>query len=229
MERPRIVPVAALSYGLAIVIPAFNEAATIGAVVANAQRFGAVFVVDDGSADATADVARANGAEVIRHERNRGYDGALQSGVARAVEQGFAVVLTMDADGQHRPEQVAEFMRAIDAGADVVIGVRDRRQRFAEHLFSGVSRLLWGIQDPLCGMKAYRSGIYRQRGHFDSYGSIGTELAIYAARCGARIAQVPVMTRERADTSRFDRTLRANWRILVAMLRAFHRTRRGRP
>ncbi len=207
MERHRI----------AIVIPALNEAATICAVVSNALRYGTPIVVDDGSSDETGNLAAAAGASVVRHSVNRGYDQALNSGFARAIALDSDYVITMDADGQHDPNILTNFIQALDDGADVVVGVRDRRQRLAEHIFAWVSSSKWGLQDVLCGMKAYRSAVYRELGHFDSYNSIGTELAIYAARSGKRMAQLPIKTRERLDAPRFGGWFSTNVRILRAL------------
>ena len=210
---------------LAIIIPALNEAATIGRVVGSLGNIGKVIVVDDGSSDATGDIAREMGAEVVRHETNRGYDGALDSGFARAAELGCAYAITLDADGQHPVERIAEYLAALDGGADLVLGIRDRLQRFGEHAFAWTARLRYGIRDPLCGMKGYRMALYRELGHFDSYRSIGTELMLHAAANGAAIVQIPLDTREREDAPRFGRLLRANLRILRAMaigLSRFH-------
>jgi glycosyltransferase involved in cell wall biosynthesis len=203
---------------VAIVIPALNEAATIGEVVRSARVHGEVWVVDDGSSDDTGAVARAMGAYVERHPLRRGYDQALQSGFRAANAAGCACMLTLDADGQHDPALIQRFIAGIDAGADIVVGVRDRRQRISEHLFSWIARPLWGVRDPLCGMKAYRSEIYRELGHFDSYGSIGTELWLYAASTGRKIAQVDIPTRPRVDKKpRFGSVLRSNWLIMRAL------------
>lgn len=200
-----------------IVIPALNEAGTIAAVVINSLRYGMPIVVDDGSSDKTGELAETAGATVVRHEVNRGYDQALNSGFARADELGCEYVVTMDADGQHDPAILAPFIQALDEGADVVVGIRDRHQRLAEHIFAWVGFAKWGIHDPLCGMKAYRINIYKELGHFDSNGSIGTELAIYAARSGRKITQLPVKTRERADAPRFGRRFSANLQLLRAL------------
>jgi glycosyltransferase involved in cell wall biosynthesis len=203
---------------IGIVVPALNEERSIGAVVELCGRYGLAIVVDDGSSDRTATVAREAGATVVSHPANRGYDAALDSGFREAAALGSDLVVTIDADGQHDPELIGRFLAMLEADADVVIGVRDKRPRFAEHCFAALTRLLYGIRDPLCGMKGYRMSVYRALGHFDSYGSIGTELALFAARKGYRIAQVPVVVRDRADTPRFGRTLRANWKIFRAML-----------
>jgi glycosyltransferase involved in cell wall biosynthesis len=202
---------------IGLIIPALNEAATIASVTANAGAYGIPIVVDDGSTDNTAAIATNAGAILVRHEVNRGYDGALNSGFARASQLGFEFVITMDADGQHDPALLGTFIKALGNGADVVTGIRDRRQRFAEHLFAWIGRAKWGIRDPLCGMKAYRMAVYNELGHFDSYNSIGTELAIYAAKRGKNIVQLPVKTRDRTDAPRFGRRFSANKRILRAL------------
>jgi glycosyltransferase involved in cell wall biosynthesis len=208
---------------VAIVVPALNEERTIESVVAKARPHGIPVVVDDGSTDRTGALAEAAGASVVRLATNLGYDGALDAGFARASELGAEYIITMDADGQHDPDVLHAFIAALDGGADVVIGNRDRRQRFAERLFAVLARLRWGVRDPLCGMKGYRTSIYRELGHFDSYGSIGTELALYAARRRKSLAQVPVITRPRTDAPRFGSTLRANLRILRACVRELTR------
>ena len=205
---------------IGIVIPALNESATIASVVKGVVADGLPIVVDDGSSDQTGALAQAAGATVVRHPVNRGYDRALDSGFVRASELGCDYVVTMDADGQHDPTLLRTFLRAIDEGAQIVVGIRDRRQRLAEHVFAWVGRWLWGMRDPLCGMKAYHISIYRQLGHFDSYESIGTELAIFAARSGRHIVQVPVRTRDRMGAPRFGRRFQANVKIFRALWRA---------
>jgi len=207
MERHRI----------GIVIPAFNEAATIVSVVSIACKYGMPIVVDDGSSDNTGKLAMVAGATVVRLDVNCGYDQALNAGFERADELKCVHVVTMDADGQHDPEVLASFIQALNEGADIVIGTRNHRQRLAEDIFAWVASVRWGIRDPLCGMKAYRISLYRELGHFDSYYSIGTELAIYAAKSGKNVVQLPVETRDRIDKSRFGRRVSANIRLLRAL------------
>lgn len=205
-------------YRIGIVIPALNESATIAAVVSAAAKYGVPIVVDDGSTDATADIAKRSGALVVSHEINRGYDGALNSGFIKAVEIGCEVVITVDADGQHDPTLIQKFIDAIDEGADVVVGVRSRKQRLAEHIFALYTNLRFGIKDPLCGMKAYRTSVYLSLGHFDSCGSVGTELMIFAAKHKFCLSQVAFIVREREGQSRFGRILSGNLKILRAMI-----------
>lgn len=206
---------------IALVVPALNEAATIARVVAVGATHASVVVVDDGSTDATADLARQAGATVVRHGSNRGYDAALNTGFAEAARLGYEAVITLDADGQHDPSLVVRFMASLQGGADVVLGVRNERPRFAEHLFAFYTRARFGITDPLCGLKGYRISAYQALGHFDSYGSIGTELMLFAARQGFRIEQIPFHVRQRMDSPRFGRLVSANRRILRALFLAW--------
>ncbi|WP_333874411.1 glycosyltransferase family 2 protein [Methylobacter sp.] len=207
MERSRI----------AIIVPALNEAATIGAVLARVKEYGLPIVVDDGSSDATAALAREAGAEVVTHQQNRGYDGALNSGFARAAALGCAYAITIDADGQHNPAQLQELIAYLNQDYELVLGVRDRYQRIGEVIFAYCTKCLWNISDPLCGMKGYSLDLFNKAGHFDSFQSIGTELAVRSLVNGCRYIEMPILTRDRQDEPRFARKFAANYKILRAM------------
>lgn len=202
---------------ISIVIPAHNEAAVIARVVTGARAHGHVIVVDDASSDDTARIAAAAGADIVRLESNRGYDGALEAGIARAKSLGCQRFITMDADGQHDAACIAVFDQKLSEGADVVVGHRDRYQRIGEVVFALAGRLLWGIDDALCGLKGYHMSVYDGLGHFDSYRSIGTELAIYAARRGYNVVNVRITIQPRYGASRFGGGWRANARLLRAL------------
>jgi glycosyltransferase involved in cell wall biosynthesis len=115
---------------VAVVIPAYNESEALVRVLERMPDASnglpvRVLVVDDGSYDATAAVARAGGAAVERHERNRGGGAALRTGFARAVGDGASVVVTLDADGQHDPREMHGLVEAIvERGADLAVGSR---------------------------------------------------------------------------------------------------------
>jgi glycosyltransferase involved in cell wall biosynthesis len=203
---------------VAIVIPAFNEGATIQDIVQAASKHGQTIVVDDCSTDATVSLARAAGAVVVVHTMNRGYDSALNTGFAEASRRHCSYVVTLDADGQHDPALLEEFIAHLEQGADLVVGMRPRYARVAERLFALYTRMRFGLHDPLCGMKGYRMSMYRARGWFDSYQSIGTELALYAIRHKRPVMQVPVTIAQRNGVPRFARRWKANWRILRSLV-----------
>jgi glycosyltransferase involved in cell wall biosynthesis len=206
---------------IGVVIPAYNEELSIAKVIEGINPLGIAIVVNDGSTDLGPEIAKNSGAVIVNHKVNCGYDCALDSGFKKAAELNCDFVITIDADGQHDPTVLYEFIEAYEKGADLVLGIRDRKQRFSEHVFAWVTNLLYGIKDPLCGMKGYRIEIYRQLGHFDSYGSIGTELALFGVRSKYQFVQVNVPTREREGASRFGRFIYANYVILKAMFKSF--------
>ncbi len=110
----------------AAVIPCFNEAASIAALVEETRRqLAVVLVVDDGSTDATARLAEKAGAIVVRHARNLGKGAALKTGLAHALELGCAWAVTLDGDGQHAPEDLPALARCAErTAATLVIGNR---------------------------------------------------------------------------------------------------------
>jgi glycosyltransferase involved in cell wall biosynthesis len=118
MQRRPIVIVA--------IIPAYQEAPRVGAVVAGAKAHLPILVVDDGSTDDTAAVAEAAGATVLRQRPNQGKGAALRVGFRWALDSGFEAVLTLDADGQHDPAEIPAFLAArARTGADLTVGWRD--------------------------------------------------------------------------------------------------------
>lgn len=106
------------------VIPAYNESDRISAVVTSAGRFVPVLVVDDGSTDRTAEVLAQLGTESIRLWPNQGKGAALIAGLRYAVDHGYDAVLTLDADGQHDPQEIPLFIKEFEQGSDLVIGRR---------------------------------------------------------------------------------------------------------
>ena len=121
---------------LAILIPALNEAKTISSVVQKVNKFGTPFVIDDGSTDETYYLAKKAGANLIKHKKNLGYDESLNSGFSKALLKGFKYVITFDADDQHDPKSIIDFVNSLKNGSEVVCGIRNRKQRFAENIFS---------------------------------------------------------------------------------------------
>lgn len=205
-------------FRVAAVLPALNESASIVAVVRAIGSYAQPIVVDDGSTDGTGLLAKGAGAEVVTHLRNLGYDYALESGLLRAINLGFDFAITIDADGQHDPTLLQRFIESLENGADFVIGVRDRHQRWSESLFAFVGKYLWKLDDPLCGMKGYRIELLRKSIPLLTYRSVGTELALRAARSQCKVVQVPIATRKRSGESRFGRGLKANLVIFKALL-----------
>ncbi len=106
-------------------IPAYNESERIAGVITRTLPFLPVLVVDDGSRDNTSEIAQELGAQVIRQVPNQGKGAALLNGFRHTVEMGYDAVVTLDADGQHDPSEIPQFLEEYKKGADLVIGKRD--------------------------------------------------------------------------------------------------------
>lgn len=209
------------------VIPAFNEGRTIAKVIQGVRQVvDEVVVVDDCSKDDTGAQAAAAGAHVLRHESNGGYDASIDDGFKEAAKLGAGIIVTCDADSQHRPEDITKVLEPILRGeADVVAGQRDKTSHLGEKIFALYTRYRFGIRDPLCGLKAYRREVYDKVGHFDTLKSIGTQLVAEAWRNSFRIATVPVVIMPRPDESRFYAKLfKANLKTLKAMFKIMRLT-----
>src|SRR5438874_540239 len=139
-----------------VICPAFNEAATIAGVVADLHRYRYnVVVVDDGSIDATRHVAARIATAVVAHPVNLGQGAALKTGIDYALSRGAEILVTFDADGQHRAEDIAGLMRALEQqSADFALGSRrlgqSRNVPFARRVFLFAATLFTAATTGLC-------------------------------------------------------------------------------
>jgi len=207
-------------YKLAIVIPAFNEEKTIGKVVESVKEYGIVIVVNDASLDNTMQVAKNSGAVVVNLNENKGYDGALNSGFNKADELNCDGVITFDADGQHDSKDINVFIKKLKEGNDLVLGVRVNTQRLSEWIFKLYTISRYGWKDPLCGFKGYSMQLYRNRGWFDSFNSIGTELAMYGIINKYKYIEVDISIYPRSDKPRFSSVIVSNFIITKSMIKS---------
>jgi len=184
-------------------IPAYQAAAHLGGVLLRLQSLPEppeTLVVDDGSRDATAQVARQHGARVLSFAGNRGKGAALQAGFDALAD--FDAVVTLDADGQHPPESFPAFVAAARDGADLVLGARERTpdmpgsRRFANAFSSGWATMLAGqrISDSQCGYRLYSRAVIARTPRGAGRYEFETAIAIRAARLGFRVAEVEIPT-----------------------------------
>jgi hypothetical protein len=202
----------AFAGGIAVVIPAYNEAENIQHVLAALPDRVCdlalhAIVIDDGSADRTTEAARAAGAAAVRLPMNRGQGAALRTGYRLALVTGAEIVVTMDADGQHQPSELSRLVSPIANGeVDVVNGSRVLGEADPNHaarelgvkLFAQLLSLLtWSrVTDPACGYRAVRTealrGLEFRQDQFHN-----SEFIVEASKKGLRSMEVPVTITKR--------------------------------
>ena len=188
---------------VAALVPAYQAAPHLDPVLAGIRAHlpaDAIFVIDDGSTDATAEMARAAGVRVLQHERNQGKGAALMTGFEAARDAGFTHVITLDADGQHPPDCIPSFIAALPE-AEIVIGSRlhDAATMPRDRLFSNRSTaVILGalarqtILDGQSGYRCYELATVRKI-RFEARGFMfESEILIKASRAGARIGHVEI-------------------------------------
>lgn len=189
---------------LAVVVPAHNEAATVGEVVCELVQLGfAVIVVDDASSDATAAEARKAGANVVSLLENLGAWGATQCGMRRALDMGFRLVVTCDADKQHEPATVPELVTCWrQTGADVIIGSCVERVSGARKFAWSVFRTITGlpVRDLTSGLRLYSyaalTALASPQGTLVDYQDVGVLLLLRDLGMKVEECSVSMCTRE---------------------------------
>ena len=190
-----------------VVVPAYNEASAVHDVVSGLRaEFPNVIVVDDGSPDATSDEARRAGAAVLRHALNRGQGAALQTGIDYAIRRVAEVIVTFDADGQHRVEDIHRLVRALEeSNADIAIGSRflelqsnvPALRRLLLRLATHFMRFTSGVPltDAHNGLRAIRSGAAKRiRITIDGMAH-ASEVVDEIRHHGLKVTEVPVVIR----------------------------------
>ncbi|MDB2283307.1 glycosyltransferase family 2 protein [Halorubrum ezzemoulense] len=174
-----------------VVVPAYNEGDRIGPVVRELTQTYRVLVVDDGSTDNTASEAETAGATVLRQPQNAGYVAALKRGFQEVTTE---VVVTFDADGEHRPDDIERVVGpVIEDRMDLVLGARTTIPRPSERILTRLARVKVDVIDSGTGLRALRIGLARNL-DLDTACTCGT-FVLEAAGEGARIGEVPIETR----------------------------------
>jgi glycosyltransferase involved in cell wall biosynthesis len=192
-----------------LLVPAYNEARTIGQVVSSACKIiDPVVVVDDGSQDDTAQIAQDSGAFVIKHQVNSGKGAALRTGFQYVLDHGHDAVITMDSDGQHDVDDIPAFLEAFHTEGDngklgIIIGSRMQDistmptiRKFTNKLTSFISSLLahQELRDSQSGFRLISSDVLRAVELETSGYEMESELLIKASKSGFRITSVRIKT-----------------------------------
>jgi glycosyltransferase involved in cell wall biosynthesis len=186
-------------------VPAFNEEKTIAKVVARAMRHvDRVVVVDDGSTDDTALIAETLGAHVVRHDENKGYGAAIRSCFSAARDLAADVLVTMDGDGQHDPEEIPKLVQPILSGeSEVAVGSRFHRggqEEIPRYRMAGMRMLNQAtnriakqkVTDTQSGFRAYSKKAIDSIKIYETGMGVTSEIDVRSGDAGLRVVEVPI-------------------------------------
>ncbi len=199
---------------ISVIIPAYNEGAGIGdiipkirAVVAKLDKYHEIIVIDDGSKDETAEYASKAGASVVKHPYNIGNGAAIKSGIRRARGK---ILITMDGDGQHNPEDIPALVSRIGP-YDMIVGSRnsqsetDTHRDIANLVFNSLASYISGrkIEDLTSGFRAIKTHVARQFMYlFPNKFSYPSTITLSVARAGYRLDYEPIRFARRVKNSK---------------------------
>jgi len=192
-----------------VCIPAFNEAKHIGQIVKSAKHLcSEVLVCDDGSVDNTADIAKAAGATVIRHDSNRGYGAAIKTLFAESRKKNVEIIVTLDSDGQHDVTEIPKLIGPLVRNdADIVIGSRFLNKKTQENIpkyrnfgIRTITKLTQiasydNLTDSQSGFRAYSKNALEKIDIYDNGMSVSTEILLKAKEKNLTIKEVPITVR----------------------------------
>jgi glycosyltransferase involved in cell wall biosynthesis len=192
-------------------IPAYNEARYVGSIVLQARQYvDEVVVVDDGSTDNTVRVAELAGATVVRHDGNKGYGAAIQTILSEAKKRNADVLVVLDADAQHDPNEIPRLIKPISEGFDLVVGSREaqkdktpRYRRIGKEVIFRSARLAsrTNISDSECGFRAFSRKAMSELDLQATGMAVSSETIVRAADKNLRITEVPISNIYTADGS----------------------------
>ena len=194
-------------------IPAYNEEKNIAKIIVELKKIvDQIIVCDDGSTDSTSTIAESLGAVVIKHPKNLGYGSAIRSIFLKAREINSEILVTIDADGQHKIEDIKKVVKPIvDGQADISIGSRflgkhdnaPKYRKLGINIITKVtnSSLSEKITDAQSGFRAYNNKVLQTLTPSDSGMGISTEILIKSSSLGFKIAEVPTEIQYEGDTS----------------------------
>jgi glycosyltransferase involved in cell wall biosynthesis len=202
--------------GLYILIPARNEEGSISKVISDYKKYGKIVVINDCSTDKTIELSKKNTFKILSNKKNLGYDSSLRRGInfiKRNKDSKY--ILTVDGDGQHPIINLKKIIRNMKK-YDLIIFNRRKLQRVSEYIVSAISYAIYGIKDPLSGMKLYKIDILKTKKLNKNTDYVG--MFFFKLYNKNKILNIKIKTAKKIKSS-FGIGLKANIKILKAFIK----------
>lgn len=204
----------------AIVIPVYNEEKSLKKIIYKCKNLGDLIIVNDGSTDRSSKIINKFKIKTILHKKNLGYDASILSGFLFAKKKSYKYLIFIDADGELPIKTIKSIKKLLANGKDIVTGVRNKKNRSLEILFSAVSYIFWGIRDPMCGMKGFNlNKISNVKDNFTSK-TFATEILFKLLKIQNSIKQIPIKVKKRSDKSKVGN----NYKVQILILKSIFKS-----
>ena len=203
---------------LGIVVPARNEEKTIKKVIVSLKKYGDVLIVDDASTDKTSFIIKNLQTKFIKNKINLGYEATVQKGIKYLLKKKYKYIATFDADGEHDPKFLLNIKKI--KNFDLLIGKRKKLNRFSEYFFSFITKLFFGVHDPLSGLKVYNTNILKNI-QLTNENDFNTCIIFKIKNLNGKIVHKSLDVKKRKDSSRLGNTFKVNFNIITSLFKLF--------
>ena len=213
-------------YKIIILIPSFNELKDLKKIILEIKKISDVLVLDDCSTDQTSHWLKVNKVNYIKNKKNLGYTKNVLNGMKYTLENlpKYNYILTMDADGEHKISNIKRIINSlqINSKASMIIGVRDKKNRYIETIISKLFNYKYNILDPLSGFKIYKKNFLEKFIKKISTNFFLVDFICYALSNKKTISFQKIKVSKRSDSSRIGNVFSSNLKISPCLKLLFY-------
>ena len=201
-------------------IPALNEQKNIKKTIINFKKYGKVLVVDDGSIDKTKNIALKYSNYFLFNKKNMGYDFSIYKGIEYIRKKlNFDLIVVIDGDGQHSIKNIKKIKK-LPFNTQIAVGTRKIKNRIAENMVGYLSKFIFCLNDPFCGLKVYSKLFIKKAKNYKNINCVGTYYIAVAKIEKIKVYQFDVTIKKSSKVSSFDnKAISGNIRIILAFIR----------
>ena len=200
-----------------IVVPVLNEEKTLRNIILKCRNHGDLIFINDYSTDKSIEIIKKYKAKSINHKSNLGYQASILSGFLYAKKKNYKYLIFIDADEELPIRNLKKVKKLLKENNDIVTGIRDKKNRILEKLFSITSFIFWNIRDPMCGMKGYNiKKIHNIKKNFTKE-TFATEILFRLLKKNFSIKQISIKVRKRKNNSKVGNGIKIQIMILKSI------------